>query len=452
MSDQVTRRRFLKDAALARAAVAASGVLSTTSVSAAPVPEKWDQETDVIVVGFGGAGGAAAIEAADAGAKVTILEKTATPGGSTTLCAGIFYAAGTSLQKAEGITDTPDEMAKYWTLMGNGRAEPDLIRVMADNAAPTFEWLKKLGAQFYTGTNPYGGIPPIQKLEEDKGWGLYYSGAEPDPQAVAVTPAKLRGHVVKPVQPTWPYPPKNPSAPTPVGPTRGTGFFKPLWEGCKSRGVQVMLETRALELIVDPVKNEVLGVKADSQGKTVNIKAKRGVVLTAGGHALNKEFNKIYCPEGVPPTNYTASDTGDGILMGMAIGAGTINLDQTLLSLSVLQGAILVNKGGRRFVDETLYRVAAEVWKGQRDWTAYEIGDSAIKGAFTGTVVEAPTIKELAAKIGIDPTVLEDTVNFYNKSVAAGKDLEFGKTRKSPAWGTRRIGHGSNRQSAVLRH
>jgi 3-oxo-5alpha-steroid 4-dehydrogenase len=429
--NKLTRRQFIKTAAIMSAGVAAAGTLGSIPASAAPVPDKWDQEADVVVVGFGGAGGAAAIEAADAGAKVIVLEKTATPGGSTCLCAGIIYAAGTTLQKSEGITDTPDEMYKYWMAIGNGLANPDLVRVMADNAAPTFEWIKGLGAQFYTGINEFGGIPPIQKLEEDKGWGLYYSGAEPDPWAVAVTPAKVRGHVVKPVQPTWPYPPKNPTAPTPIGPTRGTGFFKPLWEGAKSRGVQVLLETRAIELIVDPVKNEVLGIKADSKGAVVNIKAKRGVILTAGGHALNKEFNKIYCQEGIYPTNYTASDTGDGIIMGMAIGAGTTNLEHTLLSVSVLQGAILVNTGGRRFVDETLYRVPSEAWKGQLGWLAWEIGDSVIKGSVTANIIEAPTLKELAEKIKVDPVVLKDTVNFYNKSVAAGKDLEFGKTRRT---------------------
>ncbi len=433
MSDpnRLTRREFMKGAAIASAAAATAGVLGAAPAAAAPVPDKWDFETDVVVVGFGGAGGAAAIEAADAGAKVIILEKTPTPGGSTSLCAGIFYAAGTTLQKAAGITDSPDEMYKYWMVMGNGLSDPALVRVMADNAAPTFEWIKGMGAQFYSGVNEYGGIPPIKPLAEDAGWGLYYSGAEPDPEATAVTPPKVRGHVVRPVQPTWPYPPKNPTAPTPVGPTRGTGFFKPLWEGVQKRGIQVLLETRALELITDSVKNEVLGVKADNKGKIVNIKARRGVALTAGGFVMNKDLAKYYCQEAVLPTNYTASDTGDGILMGMAIGAGTANMGHTLLSLSVNQGAILVNTGGRRFVDETLYRVAAEVWKGQRDWLAWEIGDSVIKGAYAGQVIEAPTIKELATKIGIDPTVLEDTVNFYNKSVEAGKDLEFGKTRRS---------------------
>ena len=440
--NKLTRRQFIKAAAIVSAGVATSGALGSTTVSAAPVPDKWDYEADVVVVGFGGAGGAAAIEAADAGAKVIVLEKTPTPGGSTSLCAGIFYAAGTSLQKSEGVTDTPDEMYKYWMAIGNGLSNPDLVRVMADNAAPTFEWIKGLGAQFYTGINEYGGIPPIQKLEEDKGWGLYYSGAEADPWAAAVTPPKVRGHVVKPVQPTWPYPPKNPTAPTPIGPTRGTGFFKPLWEGAKTRGVQVLLETRALELIVDPVKNEVLGIKADSKGTTINIKAKRGVVLTAGGHALNKDFNKIYCQEGIYPTNYTASDTGDGIIMGMALGAGTVNLDQTLLSVSVILGAILVNSGGRRFVDETLYGVRPEAWKGQRGWLAWEIGDSVIKGTATANIIEAPTIKELAGKIGVDPTVLDDTVNFYNQSLAAGKDLEFGKTRRTR--------HGAPAENAML--
>ncbi len=428
----LSRRDFIKTTAVGvgAAALTCLGPEQVKAVSPDQVPG-WDYEADVVVVGFGGAGGAAALEAHDAGAKVLILEKTPTPGGSTTLCAGIFYAAGTSVQQAEGVTDTPDEMYNYWMAVGRGLNDPDMVRVLADHAAENLEWLKSMGAEFYSGVNGMGGIPPIRPLDQDAGWGLYYSGAENDPEYAAVTSPKVRGHVVRPVQPTWPYPPKNPTAPTAVGITRGTGFFKPLWEGAKARQIPVLLETRATALITLPDTNDVVGVKAESQGKTLYIRANRGVVLSAGGFTLNKDLAKYYCQEALYATNYTASDTGDGILMGMAIGAGTVNMDQSLLSLSVPQAAILVNTGGRRFVDETLYGMPAKVWRGQKDWRAYAIFDETIRSlTSTSAPIQAPTLAELAVKIGIDPDVLEDTVNFYNESVALGKDREFGKTRR----------------------
>ncbi len=385
----------------------------------------------MVIVGFGGAGGAAAIEAFDAGAKVLILEKTATPGGSTSLCAGIYYGAGTSVQKAEGITDTADEMYKYVMAMGKGLTDPELARVWCDKSAETFEWIKGLGAQFYTGVNYVDAIPPIKALAEDAGWALYYSGAEADPEYAAITPPKPRGHVVKPVQPTWPYPPKHPSAPTPVGPSRGTGYFKPLWEAVKKRGIQILLETRAMALVTNPVTNEVLGVKAESKGAPVYIKANRGVNISTGGYSQNKEFCAAYCPEASTAFGgFTASDTADGHLMGMAIGASAVNLSQTLLDVSPVTGAIMVNYGGRRFIDETTYRVKGEVQNGQRNALAYQIFDNDIKGKSTISTIEAPTLAELAGKIGIDPDVLQDTINFYNKSVELGKDREMGRTRR----------------------
>jgi succinate dehydrogenase/fumarate reductase flavoprotein subunit len=192
-----------------------------------------------------------------------------------------------------------------------------------------------------------------------------------------------------------------------------------------------LVETRATALVTDPVTNEVLGVQAESKGAKVYIKARRGVNISTGGYSQNKEFCKNFCPEAVDAFGgFTASDTADGHLMGMAIGAAALNLSQTLLDVSLLSGAIMVNYGGRRFTDETTYRVKGEVQNGQRNALAWQIYDSAIKGTSTLAPNESATIAELAGKIGVDPTVLEDTINFYNKSIATGKDLEFGRTRR----------------------
>ena len=450
---RVSRRQFVKGAA----AVAGAGALASCAPAATPaptaapaptcppaeecapcpvpgVPETWDKEADVVVVGFGGAGGCAALEAADAGAEVIILEKTATPGGATCLCAGIFYAAGTSVQEEAGITDTPDEMYKYSMAMGKGLADPELVRVWVDNVGETFEWLQSMGAEYYSGVGTPGVIPLVVKDDWDAGYGLYYSGAEADPWAAAITPPKPRGNIVKPVEATWPYPPEHPWAFSPAaGITRGTGFFKPLWEGVKERGSEVLLETSAIALIVDPTKREVLGVKAESGGEELFIKASRAVVLATSGFLSNPEMIKNYNVEDGAAMMLagTAADTGDGIKMGMAIGADLKNMDQGTLGYDSLpRGAILVNYGGRRFVDETLYRLSGEAIMGQVDSLAYAIFDEEIQQvAQVPETIQAPTIAELAGKIGVDASVLEDTLNTYNGYVESGKDLEFGRTR-----------------------
>jgi fumarate reductase flavoprotein subunit len=259
--------------------------------------------------------------------------------------------------------------------------------------------------------------------------------------------------MVRPQPVTFNYPPKHPSAPDPaIGITRGTGYFVPMYEACKARGIQMLLETRAMALITDPVSNRVLGVQAEQAGKTIYVKAKKAVHMATGGYSMNKEMVKLWCPPAVR-ANYTESWTGDGHLMGMAIGAAVVNMEAISAGPSVPAGAILVNYGGRRFVDETLYgNVRGNVAWGQAHRFAFAIFDDAIREATKVTpTFSAPTLKELAVALGskptptetwlgdnptawqvkMDPDVLEETVKFYNESVAMGKDREFGRTQLS---------------------
>ncbi|HUW95717.1 MAG TPA: FAD-binding protein, partial [Anaerolineae bacterium] len=107
---KVSRRDFVKGAALGAGLLTGAGTLASCGTAAAPaapgVPESWDHETDVVIVGYGGAGAAAAIAARDAGAEVIILEKREVPGGTTAICGGVYYAAGTSVQEENGIDDS----------------------------------------------------------------------------------------------------------------------------------------------------------------------------------------------------------------------------------------------------------------------------------------------------------------------------------------------------------
>jgi 3-oxo-5alpha-steroid 4-dehydrogenase len=467
-----TRREFVKKAAIGAAALTGAGVLAACTGPAGPagpagvgvpgaagpagpagpagaaaptavpaaacpqpwLPAKWDKEVDVVVVGFGGAGGFAAIEAHDAGAKVIILEKTSTPGGDTTRCGGIILAAGTSVQKAEGISDTPDEMYKYWMAAGKGLSSPDKVRVIADRSAEVVEWLIGRGVVFKP---------------------LSFTGAEEENEYTAITPAKKRGHTATALtlgQITWPYPPASFRSPTGTPPAGGSALFKCLWDGVTKSAIEVLLETRAMELLIDPIRKHVLGVKAESKGTTLYIKARRGVVLGSGGFSHDKEMVLRYCPDALQSDYSNKSATGDGHKMGMAVGAGLVNMNRASLAvaigkvfgsgreISIPAGSIMVSFGGRRFIAETAYRVPGEVAGGYSGKPVFAIFDKDIQvkanlpepEASLGKMVQAPTIRELAVKKGMDPAVLEDTVNDYNEYVKLGKDPEFGRRAMVP--------------------
>lgn len=136
----VSRRNFMKGFIMGAATVGGVTIL-LPRVSEILMHRKWDKVTDVVVLGFGCAGAAAAIEAHDAGAESSLLlEKEAEPGGSTAICGGVIYGAGTSFQEEYGVQDSPDEMFKYFMATGKGLNDPELVRVMADASGENVAW------------------------------------------------------------------------------------------------------------------------------------------------------------------------------------------------------------------------------------------------------------------------------------------------------------------------
>ena len=246
-SQSVSRRGFLRGAAVGAGTIALTGIAAVQS-DAAPVPKKWDMVADVVVIGFGGAGACAALESARAGASVLLLEKTAVPGGSTTLSGGIVYAAGTKFQKSEGIEDTPEAMYKYLMACGQGRAVPELVKVASEMSSQNVDWLAGMGAVF------------TKEL-------LAMSGMEAEPEYKAVTAPQKRGHRVK---------------------GTGSALFRVLADAVKKeKNIKILTNTPGVRLITRATltasNSEVIGVKATRNRREVNIKAKKAVVLTTGG-------------------------------------------------------------------------------------------------------------------------------------------------------------------------
>jgi fumarate reductase flavoprotein subunit len=225
------------------------------------------RDCDVLVVGGGGVGMAAAIEAADAGSSVILLEAGKRPGGSTALSGGVFYAAGTSIQKAAGVHDTVDAMYRYYMTFNRWNLEPWLIRRFCEQSAPTLEWLIGLGTKI-----------PVD--------GLYISGVDDVP----------RGHH-----------------------THGSGaaLFERLLGAASARGVEIHANVRVEGLLVSD--GIVRGVAV--QGAEIRAGA---TVLATGGYgadrALLAEFNPDIAEQDERWSFYFGSETsrGDGITMARA--------------------------------------------------------------------------------------------------------------------------------------
>lgn len=422
-SKTLTRRNFIKSAAIGTGAAVLLGPLGGNAIAATPkIPKRWDLTTDVIVIGFGGAGAAAAIEAHDAGAKVLILEKTQIAGGSTTLSGGIVYAAGTSVQQKAGIKDSADGMYKYWMAVNNDLVDPEITKYLSDNSADVIDWLTKLGVEF---------------RPED----LYLSGLES--QFASITPAVKRGHLAK---------------------GRGGAIMSALVKAVNQRKIPVRYKVAAESLIVNPA-GEVIGLKANSGGKKINIKAKRGVMIASGGMSRNRNLTKKYFPmhlAAVPVSGLGSQ--GDGIIMAQKIGApiitGAIDPPDALPGVEIEKGkfvkmlsyphffykypSVMVNEKGRRFMDETEYYMTSNprILKQKKAYIIYDkrgagggetIGYGFSKGLkeefASGAIKTAQTIPELAKLVGLNPDELAKTVEKYNKAAASGSDEEFNKKK-----------------------
>ncbi|HZW04304.1 MAG TPA: FAD-dependent oxidoreductase, partial [Anaerolineaceae bacterium] len=441
---KLSRRKFLKDASLIVAGGLTAGVIAgcaPTPVEAEPtcpptptcptaepcptpapltiLPEKWDKEADVVITGFGGAGAAAAIEAARAGAKVLLLERMKAGGGSTAICGGLIYmGGGTPVQKACGFEDTRDDMYNYlMAAIGEG-ADPEKIGVFCDKSLELYDWLTDLGLNFKQTYLP--GKYPTCPTDD----GLVYTGNESLAEFKPIALDVPRGH----------------HAPAPG--SSGAEIFKPLQAGVEAAGVEVMYETLAKRLVVD-LDGRVCGVVADVNGTEMVIKASRAVVLTAGTYHANPDMVRQYAPAWLAKEGYTgtAGDDGSGIRMGQAVGADLDHIGTVtgfggvyMFSEELVKG-ILVNDAGRRYIGEDGYGSRVGVRIVERFPKSFIVVDSTVWDAVPEKVremlvpmsVQANTVTELAAAAGIPAVTLEGTLRDYNAMVAAGEDIEFQK-------------------------
>jgi 3-oxo-5alpha-steroid 4-dehydrogenase len=374
----------------------------------------WSDEFDVVVVGFGIAGGCAAVSAAAAGARVLVLERAAAAGGTTSMAGGHFYlGGGTAVQQATGHTDSADEMYKYLVAVSQ---EPDheKIRAYCDGSVEHFNWLEALGFRFERSYFP--GKAVIQPNTE----GLMFTGNEKVwPFKDQAVPAP-RGHKV----------------PVP-GDTGGASMvIDLLLKRAEELGVEIRYETGATALILDG--GAAVGAAWKHFNDTGAIRAK-AVVIAAGGFVMNPEMVAEYTPKLAekPFVLGNTYDDGLGIRLGVSAGGATKHMDQVFITApayppSILLTGIIVNKLGHRFVTEDSYhsRTSGFVMD-QPESAAFLIVDEAHLERPEVPLVPLidgwETVEEMEAVLGIPAGNLVATLNRYNEHATRGEDPDFHK-------------------------
>lgn len=365
--------------------------------------------TDIVVIGGGGAGFAAAITAANEGRQVVLLEKMGVYGGDTALSGGEMAVPGNWIQVQQGIADSPDALAKDMLDGGDNVGDPALVQVIAEGALESSQWLTFEGGiswkhdlMQFGGHNTKRSIIPIT-----------HSGSE------------MTTKLTK----------------------RASEIDNIVLADC----------TRAVELIKG--ENGIAGVKVQNtvtgEESTISCKA---VIMACGGFGSNIDMRVKYNPamdEKILSTDSVGA-TGDGITMGEAIGASLIDMEyiQTYPVCDPSTGALLyvgdvrlesqaimVNKEGKRFVEELDRRdVISNAITEQSDGKGYLLFNQ--KGADeTGLLVvhadeyenilsrkviaKGDTLDDVAEQMGVDAAELKKTVDTWNTYCKDGKDPEF---------------------------
>ena len=376
----------------------------------------WDESVDVVIIGSGFAGLAAAIEAHDAGSSVKIIEKMDKPGGNSWINGGQVATAGSTLQKKQGIVDSPDLMFSDMMKAGLQLNYPNLAHAVAKQSNAAVEWcIKRLGAAFKEHINTMGGHSVPRVLQTANGHG-----------------SEIVGKQV---------------------------------EALRKDGVEIELRTQLTRLFQDSA-GRVVGIEVrkgwefgkPESGTPQTIRALKGVILATGGFSGDIRFRTTQAPEldgSFKTTNHPGASS-EGIIAAMRIGASPIQLDQIqLLPLTspddegfgsangfiagagMPLGVLIDPETGKRFVSELANRKVQSDAIIATGHPAINITD-AYAAAFslwglkhsleTGSVKQFDTLDSLAEHFKIDARMLKTTVDTFNDCVNAKHDLEFGKS------------------------
>lgn len=325
-TSQLSRRGFVAGAG---AAIAAAGLAGTALADEAAPQIAWDQECEVLVCGYGASGAACAIEAADNGAQVLIIEKAALPGGSMARCGGAIMGAGTRVQQALGVEDSADALFNWVNTCVNQNynlCPEDVIRAYAEMSGEDVDWLMDMCTE-YCGRDLFEVAWATEnenaqgnEATGDSGNGvtagcLNAVGCEYDKFGISREEAVPRSH--------WAHSEDG-------APNSGPELFEPLYECINAKiaeGTVTAQFNTALKSFILGADGAVIGVVASTPDGDVNIKASKGVMMATGGYCAGDDMKMRFCQDSLGYTTYMCHDcTGDGIKAAMKIGADLYNM------------------------------------------------------------------------------------------------------------------------------
>ncbi|MBR9728594.1 flavocytochrome c [Shewanella intestini] len=421
LRDQVSRRRFLKGGATLGISGLAGLSLSTQaqSISAKTTEIKFDEIVDIIVVGSGFAGLSAALQAAEKGASVMVIDKMPVFGGNSAINGGAMAVADSKLQHAKGVKDSVTLMVSDMFKAGRGMNDPQMLKLVCNGTSESQQWLESHGVRWKPFLQHFGGhsVPRVLQTIESS----------------------------------------------------GAGIVRPLLKAAKAKNVALRNQVN----LVGFVKNEqghVIGIEAKEEfhfpransGHKRLIGARKGVIMATGGFSRDIPYRQIQQPKltaELDSTNH-AGATADALKQMMLIGANPVHLDQIQLgpwaspdekgfgtasqfnTIATYPSGIVVDvRTGKRFFNELADRKErADAIMTRRDddgKPVYPVGFTNAEGAKKAqtlawgmkynVIQKAETLDELAKLYGIPADALKQQVTDWNKAVRAGHDAEFGR-------------------------
>lgn len=437
--------------------------------------EGWAAEADVVIIGLGGAGVCAAIEALDAGASVIAIDRFR-GGGATRMSGGVVYAGGgTPQQREAGVNDDPANMFEYLKQEVGDAVSQETLRDFCENSVEQIAWLEKHGVRFD------GALSPIKTSYPADGCYLYYSGNEAQADYMATARPAQRGHrtfgknltgrilfdallqsaIAKGLK-VIPYAEARRFLLSETGTIMGVEVRQVAPQSRAARTLDKLVAkfSRSSTLLFPNIAEKLKRRAAqlvETKADTSRIGIRRAAILTAGGYIHNRDMVRHHAPNylGAIPLGSMGCD-GSGIRLGQSAGAAVDRLDnisawRQFQPPRALATGIVVNAHGERFVAEDCYggTIGYEIAQ-QPNSAAYIIIDStlrrqalmqampgrgklfrlqgapALMGLFLSSR-KAATLDALAAKCGMNAGALKASVEHYNRSIDGTEKTRFRK-------------------------